>query len=710
MARRMGVLIVLLMLPNAAFGQQVIDLDAEREDVRILGAGEGDRLGFDVYAGDINGDGIADLILGAVGGTPTEGRDGAGTVHVFYGGKPYPKVIDLAETPGDVVIYGAEGGFKATYGGLGDGLGQSCWSADLNGDGIGDLLLGAPNAKSKSGTPAAGKVYVIYGKREGLPAVIDLSETPADVEILGEDSMAHTGEEAIGGALGTVVRTGDFNGDGTQDLILGARLADAQFRMQAGKTYVFYGGPDLPQVIDLDWTVPDVLMWGDLTLDHFGYWLRASDINGDGIDDVVCGLMDGLRTPTGRPGKIFGFYGRRDFPPFHLINLHITDADVMIMGMKSYDLTGFSVNAGDINGDGIGDILADAQGADPEGRTNAGEMHVFYGRNDFPSFLSLSDTPGDLTIYGKAPDDKLSYSSAVGDVTGDGVGDLILGAVTASPGERGRRQWAGEVYVIYGGDDLPKLLDLKKTPPDLRIMGDDAGDQAGFLVYAADLNGDGIDDLLIGARRADPKGRDKAGEVYVIYGGKVDAASYNSAGNEFARLKRYEEAARRYRRAIRQDPSYKEAHYNLGLAYHRLEKFDEAVDAYRQAAKLDRSYAEAHNNLGAAYDDKGDIKKAIKAYRKAIDIRPDYTEAHYNLAGVYVRQGKRDRAISELEETLAFAPDHIEARYRLGTLYEEAGRREEAVEAWKKCIELKPSDRWSSRARRTLRELEGPKR
>ena len=710
MVRRMGVLIVLLMFSGTAFGQQVIDLDAEQEDVRILGAGTGDRLGFDVHAGDINGDGLADLILGAVGGTPPGDRKGAGTVHVFYGGKPYPREIDLAKTPGDVVIYGAGGGFAPVYGGQGDGLGQSCWSADVNGDGIGDLLLGAPNTKSKSGTPAAGRVYVIYGKREGLPAEIDLAETPADVVIIGEDAMTHAGTEAVGGALGTVVRAGDFNGDGIQDMILGARLSDAQFRMQSGKTHVFYGGPNLPPVIDLDWSVPDVLLWGDLAMDHFGYWLQGADINGDEIDDLVIGVMDGLRTPTGRPGKIYGFYGRRDFPPFHLINLHVTDPDVLIWGVKSYDLTGFSVNAGDVNGDGIDDILADAQGADPMDRINAGEMHVFYGREDLPPFLSLSDTQGDFTVYGREAGDKMSYSSVVGDINGDGMGDLILGSVVASPGVQGKREWAGEAYVIYGGDDLPRSLDLKKTPPDIRVMGDDAGDQVAFMVHVADVNGDGIGDLLLGARRGDPKGRRDAGEVYIIYGKETDAAEYNRAGNEFARLKQYGEAIRRYRRAVRLDLSYKEGYYNLGLAYHQEERLDEAVDAYERATKLDRSYAEAHNNLGAVYDDKGDLKKAIKAYEKAIEVRSDYVEAHYNLAGAYVRRGKRDRAISALEETVALAPEHLEARYRLGMLYRDAGKKEKAVEMWNACIELKRLDQWSRKAKKALSELEHPKR
>jgi len=691
-----------VVFPVAIFAQTIIDLDRGEEDVRILGAHVEDQLGFDVYAGDINADGVADLILGAVGESPLE-RSAAGVVHIFYGGrKPFPKVIDLAETPGDVVIYGAEGGYDPSVSGMGDALGQSCWSADINADGIEDLLMGATNAPSSSGTRQAGRIYVIYGTKEDLPPLIDFALTEPDLLAIGEQAISHGGMEALGGALGTCVRSGDLNGDGIMDLLGAGRLTDLYSFQHVGNTYVWYGGPDLPKTFDVDWWPADITIAGDEILGHAGYWLSSADVNGDGIDDLLEGCHRDIPTPTARPGNIFVTYGRRNFEPYYLIDLRVRPADVRIVGPGPHDLTGWAVCSGDVNGDGIGDILADVHVGDPQGRINAGEMHVYYGGPDLPDTLVIRETPGDLSIYGRKGNDRLAYNNACQDVNGDGVKDILMGSINASPEMRGS---AGVVYVVFGGDDLPNVLDMKKVRADIEIMGDDAKDQLGFGIFAADVNGDGVKDILAGARRADPKGRNSAGEVYIVYGKRSDAASYNRAGNAFAAQMDYDEAIRRYRRTTKLDPQYREAYYNLGLAYHRRKEFDEAIDAYKQAVKLDRDYAAAYNNMGVAYADKGDIGRAIDEYRRSIGADPKYSEAHYNLAGAYVKRGEKDKAIEALKKATNEDPRLIAAHYQLGLLYKERGQRKLAIEAWRTCIDINPRVRLSRKAVKALAKI-----
>ena len=693
-------LAVCVVFPVAIFAQTMIDLDRGDEDVRILGAHSDDQLGFDVYAGDINADGVADLILGAVGENPP-GRDGAGVVHIFYGGRtPFPRVIDLAKTPGDVVIYGAEGGYDPSVGGMGDALGQSCWSADINADGVEDLLMGATNAPTSSGTRQGGRIYVVYGRREDLPPLIDFAVTEPDLMAFGEQAISHGGMEALGGALGTCVRSGDINGDGIMDLIGAARLTDQYSFQHVGNTYVWYGRPNLPKTFDVDWWPADVNIAGDQILGHSGYWLSSADVNGDGIDDILEGCHRDIPTPTGRSGNIFVTYGRRNFEPYYMIDLHIQSADLNIVGPGPHDLTGWAVCSGDVNGDGIGDILADVHPGDPEGRINAGELHVYYGRPDLPDTIRIRETPGDLSIYGAVGNDRLAYNNACQDVNGDGAEDILTGAINASPEHRGS---AGVVYVVFGGDDLPKVLDMRKVRADIEIIGDDAADQLGFGIFAADVNGDGVKDILAGARRADPERRNGAGEVYVIYGKRSDAASYNKAGNAFAAKMRYDEAIRRYKRAVKLDPRHKESYYNLGLVYHRKKKFDEAIDAYKQAVTLDRTYAAAYNNMGVAYADRGDVEEAIDAYRRSVKEDPQYAEAYYNLAGTHVRRGEKDKAIDALEKATDADPRLVAAHYQLGLLYEERGQREHAIEAWRTFIDINPRNRLS---RMAVKELE----
>ena len=152
-------------------------------------------------------------------------------------------------------------------------------------------------------------------------------------------------------------------------------------------------------------------------------------------------------------------------------------------------------------------------------KPNAGEAYVIFGSTTLGGTLDLATTPPDLTILGADAGDFLGVSVAAGDVNGDGVEDLLVGATGADAASNAKPN-AGEAYVIFGSTTLGGTLDLATTPPDLTILGADAGDFLGVSVAAGDVNGDGVEDLLVGATGADAAGNAKpdAGEVYVIFG------------------------------------------------------------------------------------------------------------------------------------------------------------------------------------------------
>ncbi len=459
-------------------------------------------------AGDVNGDGFDDLIIGALYADPNGSASGSSYV-VFGKASGFSATMDLSSLDGS-------NGFRLDGVAERDYSGSSVSTAgDVNGDGFDDLIVGASDADPNG--DSSGSSYVVFGKASGFSATMDLSS-------LDGSNGSRLDGEGFGANSGRSVSTaGDVNGDGFDDVIVGAD-ADTNGH-SSGSSYVVFGkasGFDATiNLSDLDGGNGFRLVGA--AHDYSGRSVsNAGDMNGDGFDDLIIGapFADTNIYDSGSSyvvfGKASGFSATMDLSSLDGSNGFRLD------GVSEDDFTGNSVsNAGDVNGDGFDDVIVGASFANLNG-TDSGSSYVVFGKaSSFGATMDLSSLDGSngFRLDGEVwfgEHSGFSVSSA-GDMNGDGFDDLIVGAPYAVP--NGIR--SGSSYVVFGkASGFSATMDLSSIDGKngFRLDGVAAFDYLGFSVSSAgDMNGDGFDDLIVGAFRADVNG-ENAGSSYIIFG------------------------------------------------------------------------------------------------------------------------------------------------------------------------------------------------
>jgi hypothetical protein len=403
----------------------------------FLYARAGDEAGQLVEAGDVDGDGHAEVFTATMAADRLSG-----------GGWVVSPGVDAGEASIAAVSWRVDGV------GPGEGAGRSIALGDANADGVEDVVIGAPFGGDC-------RVDVLFGP---LSSDRGLADADASFTVSGPTTYCGHGSDL-----------GDLDGDGAADLVVGA-YASSEGGAEAGALYVSYG-PVAAGKVDLA-SAADARWVGDVAAAWAGRVVRvADDLDGDGLADIVAAAV-GLSVGGPAAGGVYLLFGA----PSGVASL--SDADARLIGEDPYDYAGVALATGDLDHDGRSDVVVGAQNS--RAATAAGAAYVVFGGVSGDVDLAAAD----VIFRGTAASQSAGGGVAVGDVRGDGAASLVVGAPGDTAGMGGAWLYLDVARGSYSLDDA-----------DVRLSGAHAGGEAGWGLAIGDVNADGAGEILVGAPR-----------------------------------------------------------------------------------------------------------------------------------------------------------------------------------------------------------------